>query len=170
MILGYFCPIGCVQQPHPFIRSTQVTLLPKIKPLALWSLKYIQQSILQPTLNITSILNRQHLLYSFNMAESAPAFKTQMVQKSVQELVLNGDELPENYIRKDRDGGDLDVPLVEIPVVNLGLLKSLSTSKEELQKLRSALSTWGCIQVLIPTLNITSVLSNSRHHIDMWRS
>ena len=104
------------------------------------------------------------------MAESAPAFKTQMVWKSVQELVLNGDELPENYIRKDRDGGDLDVPLVEIPVVNLGLLKSLSTSKEELQKLRSALSTWGCIQVLIPTLNITSILSNSRHHIDMWRS
>ncbi|XP_075651697.1 protein SRG1-like [Castanea sativa] len=81
------------------------------------------------------------------MAESAPAFKTQMVQKSVQELVLNGDELPENYIHKDRDGGDLDVPLVEIPVVNLGLLKSLSTSKEELQKLRSALSTWGCIQL-----------------------
>ena len=101
------------------------------------------------------------------MAESAPAFKTQMVWKSVQELVLNGDELPENYIHKDRDGGDLDVPLVEIPVVNLGQLKSLSTSKEELQKLRSALSTWGCFQVLIPTLNITSILSNSSHHIDI---
>ena len=128
----------------------------------------IQTVVYTPThLNITSILNRQHLLYSFNMAESAPAFKTQMVQKSVQELVLNGDELPENYIRKDRDGGDLDVPLVEIPVVNLGLLKSLSTSKEELQKLRSALSTWGCIQVLIPTLNITSILSNTSHHIDI---
>ena len=27
---------------------------------------------------------------------------------------------------------DLDVPLVKIPVVNLGLLKSLSTKKDEL--------------------------------------
>ena len=116
-------------------------------------------------------LNIEHTASAFfhtlNMAESAPAFKTPMVQKSVQELVLNGDELPEKYIHKDREGGDLDVPLVEIPVVNLGLLSSLSTSKEELQKLRSALSTWGCFQVLTPTLNITSILSNTSHHIDI---
>lgn len=83
------------------------------------------------------------------MAESAPApAKTQLPQKSVQELVINGEELPENYIRKDGDRGILDVPLVEIPVVDLGLLASSSTSGEELEKLRSALSSWGCFQVL----------------------
>jgi hypothetical protein len=37
-----------------------------------------------------------------------------------------------NYIHKDNNSKDLDVPLVKIPIVNLGLLKSLSTKKDEL--------------------------------------
>jgi hypothetical protein len=37
-----------------------------------------------------------------------------------------------NYIHKDKNSRDLDVPLVKIPVVNLGLVKSLSTKKDEL--------------------------------------
>ncbi|GMY35776.1 protein SRG1-like [Fagus crenata] len=82
------------------------------------------------------------------MAETAPPSKTHLHQKTVQELVLSGEELPGNYIQKDRNGVDLDVPLVEIPVVDLGLLTSLSTSKEELEKLQSALSSWGCFQVI----------------------
>ena len=78
------------------------------------------------------------------MAEPAPPSKTHMPQKTVQELVLSGEEIPGNYIQKDRNGVDLDVPLAEIPVVNL---TSLSTSKEELEKLQSALSSWGYFQV-----------------------
>ncbi len=81
------------------------------------------------------------------MAEPAPPSKTHLHQKTVQELVLSGEELPGNYIQKDRNVVDLDVPLVEIPVVDLGLLTSLSTSKEELEKLQSGLSSWGCFQV-----------------------
>ncbi|GMY35765.1 protein SRG1-like [Fagus crenata] len=82
------------------------------------------------------------------MAEPAPPSKTHLHQKTVQELVLSGEELPGNYIQKDRNVVDLDVPLVEIPVVDLGLLTSLSTSKEELEKLQSGLSSWGCFQVI----------------------
>jgi hypothetical protein len=80
------------------------------------------------------------------MAESAPPPKKQLLQ-SVQELVINGEQLPENYIHEDGDRGVLDVPLVEIPVVDLGLLTSLSISGEELEKLHSALRSWGCFQV-----------------------
>ncbi|GMY35775.1 protein SRG1-like [Fagus crenata] len=79
------------------------------------------------------------------MAEPAPLSKTHMPRKTVQELVLSGEEIPGNYIQKDRNGVDLDVPLAEIPVVNL---TSLSTSKEELEKLQSALSSWGYFQVI----------------------
>uniref|UniRef100_A0A2N9GUF4 Fe2OG dioxygenase domain-containing protein n=1 Tax=Fagus sylvatica TaxID=28930 RepID=A0A2N9GUF4_FAGSY len=79
------------------------------------------------------------------MAEPAPPSKTHMPRKTVQELVLSGEEIPGNYIQKDRNGVDLDVPLAEIPVVNL---TSLSTSKEELEKLQSALSSWGYFQVI----------------------
>lgn len=79
------------------------------------------------------------------MAESP---RKESVPKAVQELVINGEQLlPENYIHKDSDRGVLDVPLVEIPVVDLALLTSLPTSREELEKLRSALTTWGCFQV-----------------------
>ncbi len=53
------------------------------------------------------------------MAEPAPPSKTHMPRKTVQELVLSGEEIPGNYIQKDRNGVDLDVPFAEIPVVNL---------------------------------------------------
>ena len=44
---------------------------------------------------------------------------------------------------KDNETRDLDVPLVKIPVVNLGLLTSLSIKKDEKDELLSG---------LIPTL------------------
>ncbi|XP_042974880.1 S-norcoclaurine synthase 1-like, partial [Carya illinoinensis] len=59
------------------------------------------------------------------------------------QVVING-ELPEQYIQKNGEGGVLDVPLLEVPVVDLTSL----TSQEELQKLRSALSSLGCFQAI----------------------
>ena len=49
-------------------------------------------------------------------------------------------------IHKNNNSKDLDVPLVKIPVVNLGLLKSLSTKKDEL------------LSGLTPTLYITTYI------------
>jgi hypothetical protein len=140
---------------HPFIRQSQLQkrLLAKKKLqkilFALWILEYIvvyslycySLYWLQPNIKNTAFAS-----YT-NMAEPAPPSKTHLHQKTVQELVLSGEELPGNYIQKDRNVVDLDVPLVEIPVVDLGLLTSLSTSKEELEKLQSGLSSWGCFQV-----------------------
>ncbi|GAV82089.1 2OG-FeII_Oxy domain-containing protein/DIOX_N domain-containing protein [Cephalotus follicularis] len=80
------------------------------------------------------------------MAESL--FHTQ-VSKSVQQLALNG-EVPEGYIQKGSDGGVkyASAPFMEIPLVDIGLLTSPSASREELEKLRSALSSGGCFQAI----------------------
>jgi isopenicillin N synthase-like dioxygenase len=70
--------------------------------------------------------------------------------KTVQELVFEGEEVPEKYIQKE-DGGLINdaFPYMEIPTIDIGLLESSSSSAaDELQTLRSALSTWGCFQAI----------------------
>lgn len=67
-------------------------------------------------------------------------------RKSVQELVENGDDLPQRYIWIDAgDYGpiDLSAPTADIPVIDLAQL----TDAPELLHLRSALTSWGCFQV-----------------------
>lgn len=73
--------------------------------------------------------------------------KVELQSRSVQELVINGEQLPENYIYPDGDYEVIDdsLPTVDIPVIDLSLL---SSSSEELNKLRSALSSWGCFQAI----------------------
>ncbi|OMO61684.1 Oxoglutarate/iron-dependent dioxygenase [Corchorus olitorius] len=76
------------------------------------------------------------------MAELQPLAKT------VQELAAsNIKEVPERYIRKDSTL-ETSFPVLEIPTIDLQLLASSSTSREELEKLRSALSFCGCIQAI----------------------
>lgn len=72
--------------------------------------------------------------------------------KTVQELVFEGEEIPEKYIQKVHGGLTNDaLPYLEIPSIDIGLLVSSSNSAaDELQKLRSALSSWGCFQVRKP--------------------
>ena len=91
---------------------------------------------------------------SRDMAESPPppnkATREELLSKSVQELVIDGGQPPDNYVYKNSTGGGPDVhPLLnEIPVIDLGNLKSSATTvEEELEKLRSALGSWGCFQV-----------------------
>ncbi|PHT42473.1 hypothetical protein CQW23_16498 [Capsicum baccatum] len=74
--------------------------------------------------------------------------------KPVQEMVKDGDEMPDEYICKDFHYGtiDDDVPNIEILVVDLKVLTSSSAcGREELGKLRSALSSWGYFQVINST-------------------
>lgn len=68
---------------------------------------------------------------------------------TVQELASKGEEIPEKFIHKDGDGGAPNAPIMDVPVVDIALLGS---STEELDKLRSALNTWGCFQVSNPKL------------------
>lgn len=78
------------------------------------------------------------------------AAMAELISNSVQEMATNGQEPPVKYFSKGNDDGVLDapVPLIEIPVVDLGLLTSPLTSAQELEKLKLALSSWGCFQVI----------------------
>lgn len=85
------------------------------------------------------------------MAESATTQVDQLLSRTVQELVISGEELPDSYFYKNRGEPGVPAPLIEIPVVDLGVLKSPATTTEELEKLRLALSSWGCFQVRYPS-------------------
>ncbi|KDP35884.1 hypothetical protein JCGZ_10454 [Jatropha curcas] len=71
------------------------------------------------------------------------------ISKSVQELAIDGKEPLEKYIQKEVTVEILStsVPFIEIPIIDSGLLQSPLTKTEELHKLRSALSSWGCFQI-----------------------
>ncbi|XP_062079713.1 protein SRG1-like [Humulus lupulus] len=63
-----------------------------------------------------------------------------------QVIHINGDDPPQEFFIKESAFGAVDSspPLIPIPVIDLSML----SSKSELEKLRSALSTWGCFQAI----------------------
>ncbi|KAJ4851663.1 hypothetical protein Tsubulata_014487 [Turnera subulata] len=86
------------------------------------------------------------------MAEASILPANVLLSKRVQERVLNGEEPQPPYVCRD-DSTDENVPVSQsssIPFIDLSLLSSLepSTAEQELQKLRSALSSWGCFQAI----------------------
>ena len=76
-----------------------------------------------------------------------------LLAKRVQEMVLNGAEPPHLYICRDgtdQTEEDYSSLLSPIPIIDIKILSSPEPSSEqevELQKLQSALSSWGCFQV-----------------------
>ncbi|KAF8393129.1 hypothetical protein HHK36_021370 [Tetracentron sinense] len=87
------------------------------------------------------------------MAGSLLPAKVVSLSKLVQELAINGDELPPQYIFRDAKDSPIKASpvLSSIPVIDLSLLSSSSSpstkEEEELEKLRSALSWCGCFQL-----------------------
>ncbi|TKY75436.1 SRG1 protein [Spatholobus suberectus] len=83
------------------------------------------------------------------MAESCEG---EIVGKPVQELVLNPENLPKNYIYDEGGAGFRDalVPSQDedIPVIDLQRLSSSYTAEQELAKLHRALHSWGCFQAI----------------------
>ncbi|XP_065865379.1 protein LATERAL BRANCHING OXIDOREDUCTASE 1-like [Euphorbia lathyris] len=71
-----------------------------------------------------------------------------LLSKRVQDMVLNHEEpLPPYISRHDSiDEHLVPIPPLAFPVINLTLLSS--SQPEELAKLRSALSSWGCFQAI----------------------
>ncbi|KAG8485817.1 hypothetical protein CXB51_019226 [Gossypium anomalum] len=69
---------------------------------------------------------------------------------TVQELAaINSRQVPERYIREGVGDLDASFPVLDVPTIDLQLLaSSSSTSGDELDKLRSALSSYGCIQAI----------------------
>ncbi|KAH9718130.1 Fe2OG dioxygenase domain-containing protein [Citrus sinensis] len=73
----------------------------------------------------------------------APAQVEETPSKTVQEL-------PKNYIYKGGDAGTLgaSLPYIDIPTIDFSLLSSPTSGKQELEKLCSALTSWGCVQII----------------------
>lgn len=67
--------------------------------------------------------------------------------KTAHELSLDGDEPPPRYFVKQSPFGLIDssISSVSIPIIDLSLLSS--SNEDELKKLGSALTSWGCFQV-----------------------
>ncbi|KAK3039962.1 hypothetical protein RJ639_027152, partial [Escallonia herrerae] len=80
------------------------------------------------------------------------------VAKTVQQMSIDGDEPALPYIIKENPFGAIDTfpPLAEIPVIDISLFSSSPSSSahspkeaaDELEKLRSALTSWGCFQAI----------------------
>ncbi|KAL3532273.1 hypothetical protein ACH5RR_005794 [Cinchona calisaya] len=72
------------------------------------------------------------------------------LHRLVQELAEDDGELPERFICKDTPHGLItsSLPLMDIPVIDFSHLSSSSATTDELQKLQSALSSWGCFQII----------------------
>ncbi|KAI5593719.1 hypothetical protein BDE02_03G031200 [Populus trichocarpa] len=72
-----------------------------------------------------------------------------LLSKRVQEMVLNGEEPQKPYISRDDCTNEAipSPPSDLIPIIDLSLLSSSEPcSAQELQRLRSALCSWGCFQ------------------------
>ncbi|XP_011017896.1 PREDICTED: protein SRG1-like [Populus euphratica] len=80
------------------------------------------------------------------MADNLFPTKIESKSKSVQELVMKNEEPPGNYFYEDGVNGVLDssLPVLEMPVIDISRLTSPSTSREEVEKLHSALISCGC--------------------------
>jgi hypothetical protein len=96
------------------------------------------------------------------MADNLCPTKLESKSKSVQEVVRNSEEPPGKYFYEDGVNGVLDssLPVLEIPVIDTSRLTSPSTSREEVEKLHSALISCGCFMVCFSntSLNPTTFL------------
>jgi len=76
-----------------------------------------------------------------------------LLSKRVQEMVQNGEEPPSPYVCRDVDCTKMEpLTLCSLPIIDFGLLSPSTPTtqqKEELKKLRSSLSSWGCFQVCV---------------------
>ncbi|KAL2332487.1 hypothetical protein Fmac_020068 [Flemingia macrophylla] len=72
-----------------------------------------------------------------------------LLSKRVQEMVQNGEEPPPPYICRDDESIQI-VPSASssVPIVDFGLIFPPTRQTQELQKLRSALTSWGCFQAI----------------------
>ncbi|KAK3427738.1 hypothetical protein EUGRSUZ_F03916 [Eucalyptus grandis] len=113
-------------------------------------------------------------------ADSLPPAEV-LLSKRVQELVINQEEPPHLYIcRKSGEATDEEQeenvssdPLTQIPVIDLSILSASSSPSSEhdgeLQKLRLALSSWGCFLATghgIPSSFLDEIVRVSREFFE----
>ncbi|GAU11929.1 hypothetical protein TSUD_195530 [Trifolium subterraneum] len=80
------------------------------------------------------------------MASNLLDSEEKLVPRSIQEMSMDDDEPPSQYLVKGNSFGPKEEDsstLIPIPIIDVSLL----SSQDELEKLRSALSSAGCFQV-----------------------
>ncbi|GAB4828217.1 hypothetical protein Ancab_035131 [Ancistrocladus abbreviatus] len=103
------------------------------------------------------------------MADFASPVKAEFLSQPVQEIARSSKQVPERFPHKNGypKASDDSVPWMDSLLIDLSLLLSQSSSspaaKAELAKLRSALSTWGCFQMI--NHGISSSLLDEMHHV-----
>ncbi|KAF5203335.1 S-norcoclaurine synthase [Thalictrum thalictroides] len=92
--------------------------------------------------------------------------------KHVQELSINGVEPPPRYIRKEKDNIDAPINTTSIPIIDLHLLSSSSSQEKEkeLEKFKSALTSWGLFQAIghdIPSTLLDELQRTAKEFFDL---
>ncbi|KAF5203334.1 2-oxoglutarate-Fe(II) type oxidoreductase [Thalictrum thalictroides] len=86
-------------------------------------------------------------------------------------MVLNHHQLP-RYIRKEKDDIDAPINTTSIPIIDLHLLSSSSSQEKEkeLEKLKSALTSWGLFQAIghdIPSTLLDELQRTAKEFFDL---
>ena len=90
-------------------------------------------------------------------APSLPPKKLELPPKPVQELIkTERKQVPERYIQQHLKNpvDQPEINYMDSSIIDFSLLSNSSPrQREELQKLRNNLSSWGCFQVCVDTSN-----------------
>ncbi|XP_047339627.1 protein SRG1-like [Impatiens glandulifera] len=76
-----------------------------------------------------------------------------VINKSVKEMSINGDNPPSLYLLTETKFGSINAsaPMAQIPIINLSLFSESSSSSptesNELNNLKESLTSWGCFQL-----------------------
>ncbi|KAL8168101.1 hypothetical protein V2J09_009600 [Rumex salicifolius] len=83
---------------------------------------------------------------------SSSSVKGKLPASTVQSIILNTNQVPDNYIQKNTNCLPTEpLPWMEDLIIDFSLLSSCNSSleaHEELKKLYSALTSWGCFQIV----------------------
>ncbi|RZC80878.1 hypothetical protein C5167_043453 [Papaver somniferum] len=109
--------------------------------------------------------------------EEIPSSSSPGLLKNVQELAIDGEEPPPRYIRKDSDHKEKkQVPAHEslsVPIIDVSRLLPASSGREkedEMEKLKSALNSWGLFQAIghsIPKSLLDDINDVSKQFFDL---
>ncbi|XP_021741822.1 probable 2-oxoglutarate-dependent dioxygenase ANS [Chenopodium quinoa] len=100
---------------------------------------------------------------------SVPLMKLELPPKPIQEMIKTiGNQIPKRYIYQpsDKAPDTSAIGYMDSPIIDLNLLSSssLHQHEEELRKLQSTLSSWGCFQ--LTNHGLTSSLLNQIQKVD----
>ncbi|KAI3975802.1 hypothetical protein MKX01_023228 [Papaver californicum] len=109
--------------------------------------------------------------------EEVPSSSSPALLKNVQELAIDGEEPPPRYIRRDGDHKEKKQVAahesLSVPIIDVSRLLPTSSRREkenEMEKLKSALNSWGLFQAIgqsIPKSLLNDIYDASKQFFDL---